>query len=220
MAAVSNQDATLTAAWFESIRDPMMLCNRSLVVTAANRAASELLEIAAGELLQRKVNEILRPIGLAPIFRGPADLQWRCELPAGKGDRRTLDVSGVPFHDRATGAEGWAVSCRSLPAAPEFIGRSAAAQSLRDTVSLLAASHATSILLLGESGAGKELIAKRLHALSKRAAAPLIPINCAALPEALLECELFGYQKGAFTGAQQTKEGLPGSRPWGDRSPR
>jgi two-component system, NtrC family, response regulator AtoC len=75
-------------------------------------------------------------------------------------------------------------------------------------VSRIAASRATSILLVGESGTGKELIAKRLHALSRRAAASLVPINCAALPEALLESELFGYERGAFTGAHDSKEGL------------
>jgi two-component system response regulator AtoC len=65
-----------------------------------------------------------------------------------------------------------------------------------------------SVLLLGETGAGKEVMAQRLHDLSPRAQQPFIRLNCAAMPEALLESELFGYERGAFTGASQRKSGL------------
>ncbi|RMG52433.1 MAG: AAA family ATPase, partial [Acidobacteria bacterium] len=64
------------------------------------------------------------------------------------------------------------------------------------------------ILLRGESGTGKELLARAIHASSRRAHGPFVPIDCAALPETLLESELFGYEKGAFTGAHKTKRGL------------
>jgi two-component system, NtrC family, response regulator AtoC len=212
--APRGSESMLTAAWFESIDDAMLLCDRSLVVFAANRAASRLLQTPAAELIHRKANEVLAPAVLAgplPAQPPPARLEWRCEFQAPKGERRTLEISAVAVQDRLTGVEGWALSLHHLGivgAAPEFIGQSAAAQELLEFVSRIAASRATSILLVGESGTGKELIAKRLHALSRRAAASLVPINCAALPEHLLESELFGYEKGAFTGARDAKEGL------------
>ena len=212
--ALGGSDVLLTSAWFESIDDPMLLCDRSLVVFAANRAATRLLQMSAGELLHRKADEVLAPAatnGPLPVQPPPARLEWRCEFQAARGDSCTLEISGVALQDRLSGVEGWALSLHDLgaiQAPPEFIGRSVVAQELLEFVSRIAASRASSILLVGESGTGKELIAKRLHALSHRAGASLVPINCAALPENLLESELFGYERGAFTGARDLKEGL------------
>jgi transcriptional regulator with GAF, ATPase, and Fis domain len=89
---------------------------------------------------------------------------------------------------------------------PEIIGESAAIRHTMQSVQRAAASD-TTVLLEGESGTGKELFARALHALSERAGGPFIAINCAAIPDALLEAELFGYEKGAFTGATQRKPG-------------
>jgi len=71
-----------------------------------------------------------------------------------------------------------------------------------------AARYSTTVLILGESGTGKELIARGIHYEGARASRPLIPVNCGGIPESLLESELFGYKKGAFTGADRNKKGL------------
>ena len=87
-----------------------------------------------------------------------------------------------------------------------IVGDSPALRSLLDQISIVAKSNST-ILLRGESGTGKELIAKAIHELSPRAKGPFIKINCAALPESVLESELFGHEKGAFTGALNARKG-------------
>jgi two-component system, NtrC family, response regulator HydG len=87
------------------------------------------------------------------------------------------------------------------------IGRSPAMAEVFELVKKAARSEAN-ILILGESGTGKELIARAVHANSPRAAHAFVPVDCASLPEALLESELFGHEKGAFTGAVRTKPGL------------
>ena len=71
-----------------------------------------------------------------------------------------------------------------------------------------AAQYKTTVLILGDSGTGKELIARGIHYGGERAAGPLVPVNCGGIPESLLESELFGYKKGAFTGADRNKKGL------------
>ncbi|MEH6389824.1 MAG: nitric oxide reductase transcriptional regulator NorR [Pseudomonas profundi] len=88
----------------------------------------------------------------------------------------------------------------------ELIGRSKAMQQLEQEIEMVAQSD-LAVLITGETGVGKELVARRLHARSTRANAPLIYVNCAALPENLVESELFGHTKGAFSGAVQSRVG-------------
>jgi two-component system, NtrC family, response regulator HydG len=88
-----------------------------------------------------------------------------------------------------------------------MIGRDPQLQRVIQTIRTVAPSDA-SVLIEGESGTGKELIAAAFHAQSRRAAGPFIRINCAAIPHELIESELFGYRKGAFTGAERDKRGL------------
>ncbi len=88
-----------------------------------------------------------------------------------------------------------------------IIGVSTAMEHLKNTIRTVASTQST-VLIYGESGTGKELVARAVHSCSPRASDPFVSINCGAFPETLLESELFGYVKGAFTGANQNKRGL------------
>lgn len=89
---------------------------------------------------------------------------------------------------------------------PALLGQSAAMENLRQLIRKVARTQAT-VLIQGESGTGKELVARALHRESPRANAPFIKVNCAAIPENLIESEFFGHEKGAFTGALNKREG-------------
>ncbi len=95
---------------------------------------------------------------------------------------------------------------RLSTASPTYLGDSAAAQAIRHMVAKVAPSSAT-VLITGESGTGKELVARGLHDQSSRCTANFVPVNCGAIPKELLESELFGHRKGAFTGAHADRIG-------------
>src|SRR3972149_2281619 len=92
-------------------------------------------------------------------------------------------------------------ACSEIVSGPSF-------EKVMDLVKSVAKTPRTSVLLRGGTGTGKEVIAKAIHCMSERSGAPFIKINCSAIPENLLEAELFGYEKGAFTDAKQSKHGL------------
>ncbi|HWI65682.1 MAG TPA: sigma-54 dependent transcriptional regulator, partial [Symbiobacteriaceae bacterium] len=112
-------------------------------------------------------------------------------------ERKTLEVEN----------QGLRAALRRHEGAFEIIGGSQAITRLMQMTERIAGSE-TSVLIEGESGTGKELVARAVHALSPRAAGPFVPVNCGALPGQLLESELFGHARGAFTGAVNAKPGL------------
>jgi len=94
-----------------------------------------------------------------------------------------------------------------LPKAHQLLGRTAAIEEVRLLVDKVAPAR-TTILITGESGTGKEVVARAIHARGGRADAPFVAINCGAIPEGLIESELFGHERGSFTGAAETRSGL------------
>ena len=108
------------------------------------------------------------------------------------GEKRTLTNKTIALETRLKAVEG----------SPDLIGRTPQMLQVKLLVDKIAPTD-SSVLILGETGTGKELVAKRVHDLSRRARMPFVAVNCAAIPEGLIESELFGYREGAFTGSRR-----------------
>ncbi len=157
--------------------------------------AGELL-VSAGALSLEKTM-LVRATGAAALIREPIDeheLTTRLRGVVGEGRLVKLPSARAPSASRAD------------EEAPVLVGESPAMGVVFDTVARVAGSAAT-VLLTGESGTGKEVVARALHWASERAPGPFVPVNCAAIPEHLLETELFGHERGAFTGAVARRVG-------------
>ncbi len=124
--------------------------------------------------------------------------------------KRALRQRALAFEVKALRArpesEGLAAAPEDDGQEPELIGQSAAMREVFKLIGLVAANDAP-VLIVGESGTGKELVAAAIHRHSSRASGPFVRVNCGALPEGLVESELFGHEKGAFTGADRRKPG-------------
>ena len=122
----------------------------------------------------------------------------------------SIEKVSVVVEERAgaprAGASKTAGSRRDTGARYRIIGESVPMKALRQQLALMAGTNGR-VLIYGESGTGKELVAHAIHALSPRAAEPFVEVNCAAIPEELIESELFGHIKGSFTGAHEDKVG-------------
>lgn len=124
-----------------------------------------------------------------------------------------VDVETVPIRDEVGAVAYFVETMRvvqqasSRPAAEGLVGRSPAFRHMLEQM-MRVAPAATTVLLLGETGTGKELVARAIHETSRRAAGPFVALDCSGLTESLFESELFGHERGAFTGAAQRKLGL------------
>ena len=164
---------------------------------------------------------------MAALWRADENLPWIALLPPeGRHDAELCRVLWESFYDFHTlppdierllttlgHAHGMAMIARTASEAtpaettePQMVGVSPAMQAVFCNIRKLAGVDAP-VLITGESGTGKELAAKAIHERSRRAAGPFIAVNCAALPENLIQSELFGHEKGAFTGAHRRKTG-------------
>lgn len=154
------------------------------------------------------------PVVLMTAFGRVEDAVWAMKLGAvdflSKPFKRQALLSSIEValkRARASGRAAVDPAGGVSVAAQPLIGRSRAMEELRKTISQVAPTAAT-VLLSGDSGTGKERVARQIHDQSPRAKSRFVALNCAAVPENLIESELFGFEKGAFTGATLAKEGL------------
>jgi len=177
---------------------------RAIVITAYGSAenAVEALKAGAYDYLTKPVDlrqfrsVVASALGRAPQA-GPSVVP--ASLPSTAGT--DTEVSPRPVREGGRRADALPASLRRLS------GQSGAMQQVRALIEKVARSMAPA-LVQGESGTGKELVARAIHDVSVRAAQPFIAVNCGAIPEHLLEAEFFGYRKGAFTGANEDREGF------------
>jgi two-component system, NtrC family, response regulator AtoC len=214
------QSTSVLESVFDQLSDALVLYDPEFRITGVNRAAEKLFGMTSDELLGKHCQEVFKCSICEPgcgVLVGlnlpPASPNSTVRLHTDNGMERLVVMRTSQMFDEDGHLSGVVATIKDITdeAAPqkrEVIGDSTAMREVMNFVRRVAASEATTILLEGENGTGKDLVAKTLHYQSLRQAEPFIAINCAAIPETLLESELFGYEKGAFTDARAQKRGI------------
>jgi PAS domain S-box-containing protein len=214
------QQSSVLEAVFDQLSDALVLYDREQYITGMNRAAERLFGLSADEMVGKRCRDVFRCSGCDPGCGLSEGLNSCTESPHGAvrlhtedGRERLVLIRTSPVLGGSGEMEGLVATIKDIteemaPMKREVIAESASMREVLSFVRKVAGSEATTVLLEGENGTGKDLVAKTLHYGSARQAEPFIAINCAAIPETLLESELFGYEKGAFTDARTQKRGL------------
>ena len=218
--------STPTDAILDSISDGVFTVDLEWRVTSFNRAAEEITGVARREAIGRRCAEVFR----SSMCGAACALQQT--LRTGKpiigksgyiidvhGNRIPISISTAVLRDSSGQVIGGAETFRDLSEVEalrqelqgkfrvgDLTSRSPLMQRVFEVLPAIAGSPST-VMVLGETGTGKELVARTIHSLSPRRQGPFIAVNCGALPDTLLESELFGYKAGAFTGATKDKPG-------------
>jgi PAS domain S-box-containing protein len=214
------QRTSVLESVFDQLSDALILYDPEFRITGVNRSAEKLFGMSSEEMLGRHCQEIFKCSLCEPgcgvlvgLNAAPTAPNCTVRLHTDNGMERLVVMRTNQMFDDDGQLTGVVATIKDITeeAAPqkrEVIGESGPMREVMNFVRRVAASEATTILLEGENGTGKDLIAKTLHYQSLRQAEPFIAINCAAIPETLLESELFGYEKGAFTDARAQKRGI------------
>ncbi len=215
-----------TEAILESISDGVFTVDREWRVSSFNRAAEQITGVPREEAIGQRCSEVFRAsmceteCALRRTLESGVPLVNRATfIIDAEGGRIPISVSTAILRDERGRVVGGAETFRDLSLIEELrtqvrgryqvgelVSRSPSMRHLLEVLPRIADSEST-ILLLGETGTGKELVARAIHDLSPRRDGPFVAVNCGALPDALLESELFGYKAGAFTGATRDKPG-------------
>ena len=213
------QRADVLAAVFDKLSDAIVLYDKELLITGVNQAAERMFEMTADEMVGRHCKEVFRcgkcenGCGMLLGLRTPTVPNCTVRLHSASGLERLAVIRTTQITNQDGEAEGTVATVTDVtdemaPQKREVIAESPMMRDVMNFVRRVACSEAQTILIEGDNGVGKDLVAKTLHYQSARQAEPFIAINCAAIPETLLESELFGYEKGAFTDARSQKRGL------------
>jgi PAS domain S-box-containing protein len=217
---------TPTEAILESISDGVFTVDLEWRVTSFNRAAEEITGVPRSEALGRRCSEVFRSsmcgadCGLQQTLKTNKPIIGKSGfIIDAEGARTPISVSTAVLRDGEGRVIGGAETFRDLSEVEalrrelegrfrvgDLVSRSPLMQRVFEVLPAIAVSPST-VLILGETGTGKELVAHTLHDLSLQRKGPFVAVNCGALPDTLLESELFGYKAGAFTGAQRDKPG-------------
>ncbi|MEA3366583.1 MAG: sigma 54-interacting transcriptional regulator [Planctomycetota bacterium] len=215
-----------TEAILESISDGVFTVDHQWRITSFNRAAEEITGVPREEAVDRRCADVFRSsmCETACALRetmetGKPVVDRSAFIVDADGRRIPIIVSTALLRDEHGEVVGGVETFRDLSLVEELrnelagrtevgdlVSRSPAMIRIFDILPQAAASEST-VLLQGETGTGKELLARAIHDLSPRAGGPFVPVNCGALPDTLLESELFGHKVGAFTGAVKDKPG-------------
>jgi len=220
------EDAQVLQAILNSISEGVMAIDREWRIFSWNSAAERITGFHREEVLGKECSKIFR----TPLCREncPVDKALSCGHPRrdvevmvrNKNNQLvSLLVNATPLYDANGVIIGGLETFRDVSQSRwmeeelenhygyrTIVGRSQAIQKVFETMARLLDTD-TTVLILGESGTGKELVARGIHRASQREARPFVATNCAALTETLLESELFGHEKGAFTGAYKQRIG-------------
>ena len=214
------QKTSVLESVFDQLSDALVLYDPDFRITGVNRSAERLFGVSSEEMLGKHCQDIFKCEVCEPgcgvlvgLNQAPAAPHSTVRLHTANGMERLVVMRTTQMFDDAGILSGVVATIKDITdeAAPqkrEVIAESPPMREVLNFVRRVAASEATTILLEGENGTGKDLVAKTLHYQSVRQAEPFIAINCAAIPDSLLESELFGYEKGAFTDARSQKRGI------------
>ena len=209
-----------------SIADGVFTVDDKFIITSFNRAAQEITGAPAHEALGKPCCEVFRAeiceddcALKRTILTGKPVVNHAVFIVRANGQRVPISISTAVLRDEGRRMVGGVETFRDLTLVEalrreveksftfeDIISRDQRMQEIFSILPDVALSDST-ILIEGESGTGKELLAKAIHNLSSRRAKPLVIVNCGAIPDTLLESELFGYKAGAFTGANRDKPG-------------